>query len=83
MATEKPKNNLAGAFVYVSGISTPGHERNGYYGKVISHFCNVSEHSDLLYVENRVTGRIRPEWLSHVRVYSTPKLIISLETHLL
>ena len=77
------KNNLEGASVYVCGISTPGHERNGYCGKVISHFCDISGHSDLLYVENRVTGRISPEWLSHVSVYSTPKRIISLETHLL
>lgn len=77
------KNNLEGACVYVIGTSTPGHKRNGYYGIVVSHFCNVSEQSDLLYVENRVTGHISPEWLSHVRVYSTPKRIISLETHLL
>lgn len=48
--------------VFVAGLGTPGHKRQGYFGIVVS----VSD--KMLMVKSHGTGRINPEWHHHCRL---------------
>lgn len=54
-------SSLINKKVYVIGISTPGHERIGSYGRVID------ESAQFYFVENFNTKKISLEWKHHVR----------------
>ena len=52
---------MDGVLVYVSVISTPGHEKQGYYGILVGDLYRY------VYVKSLTDGRTRLEWKHHVR----------------